>query len=355
MRFEVDRCRRRPTSRRLLIYLDSSTFAAVARKDAGADELDAAIRTAIDYEAAICVGASWHEDEVALLNLGSALDRVTRVIRQYTLDVRMRNPETLINHELDAAASEYSGRTYPVTWREAFDCDPDDPPRKPFQADYLDRRGRPEFPAVLVAEVNDMRNTSERLLEAQRELRDRQLDWDTVAEANIDARVRYLLGPLADPDFSVVEQARRDDLVRAWNQGDDGAEPGSPARRYARFAQVASDARALLERYAAVAADPSGFSWSDIVRYLPTVGLFSVLIAALSIDGKRTTPQPSDLHDIWHLTYGLSRCDIVTADRRTARLATQTELVPAGVRLFEAHKLSDIAAAVRYAAIQRED
>jgi hypothetical protein len=355
MSFQVDRCRRRPTSRRLLIYLDSSTHGAVAREDAGADELDAAIRTALDDETGICVGAPRHDDEVALLNLGSALDRVTRVIRRYTLDVRMRSPEALIDQELEAAATEYGGETYPVTWREAFECDPDDPPLKPFQADYLDRRDRPELPAALVDEVNDMRNTSERLLEAHRALRDRRFDWDTVAEANIEARVRYLLGPLADPDFSVVEQARRDDLVRAWNRGEDGAEAGSPTRRYVRFARVASNARALAERYPRVAADPSGFSWSDIVRYLPTIGLFSALIAALSLDGKRTTPQPSDLHDIWHLTYGLSRCDIVTADRRTVRLAIGRELVPTGIRLLEAHKLSDIASAVRCAATQTND
>src|SRR5689334_6396830 len=100
MRFDVDRCRRRPTSRRLLIYLDSSTFGAVARNDAGADELDAALRTAIDDEMGIGVAAPWHDDEVALLSFGSALDRVTGVIRRYTLDVRMRSSEALINQEL---------------------------------------------------------------------------------------------------------------------------------------------------------------------------------------------------------------------------------------------------------------
>ena len=125
-----------------------------------------------------------------------------------------------------------------------------------------------------------MRNTSERLLEAHRELRDHRFDWDTVADANIDARVRYLLGPLADPDFSAVERARKDELIRAWKKREDSAEAGSPARRYARFAEVVSNARALRERYASVAADPSGFCWSDTVRYLPTIGLFSVLIAA---------------------------------------------------------------------------
>lgn len=354
MRFEVDRCRRRPSSRRLLFYLDSSTFAAVARKDTGAEGLDAALRTAIDEETGICVAAPWHEDEVALLKFGSALDRVTRVVRRYTLDARMRSAEVLIGQELDAAAREYSGETRAITWREAFDCDPDDPPLKPFQADYLDRLDRPERPAALVDEVDDMRNISERLLEAHAELRDRQFDWDMVAEANIEARIRYLLGPLADPEFSVEEQARRGELVEAWNQGDDGAEPGSPTRRYVRFAQVASEARALRERYPPVAADPSGFCRSDVVRYLPTIGMFSVLIAALSVDGKRSTPQPSDLHDIWHLTYGLSRCDLVTADRRTARLAIDRGLVPAGVRLLEAHKLSDIAAAVRCAAIYED-
>ena len=66
-------------------------------------------------------------------------------MRRYTLDVRMRSSEALIDQELDAAAREYSGETHTITWREAFECDPDDPPLKPFQADYLDRRQSMEF------------------------------------------------------------------------------------------------------------------------------------------------------------------------------------------------------------------
>jgi hypothetical protein len=78
---------------------------------------------------------------------------------------------------------------------------------------------------------------------------------------------------------------------------------------------------------------------------LPTTRLFAFLLAALGADGRRTTPQPSDLHDMWHLTYGLSRCDVVTADRRSCERARKRGLVPAGV-VLEAHRLDAIAEAV---------
>jgi hypothetical protein len=48
------------------------------------------------------------------------------------------------------------------------------------------------------------------------------------------------------------------------------------------------------------------------------------------------------------LTYGPSRCGIVTADGRSCELARGRDLIPASVQLFEGHHgLDDAAAAIR--------
>src|SRR4051794_17847955 len=120
MDFTVECCRRRPNCRRLLIYFDTSTFAALARNDDGAGPLTRALRQALDEEHAVCVGSPWHDDEAALLRAGPKLDLITKAIRTYTLDVRMRFDEELIDRELSAAAREFSGEPDSITWREAF-------------------------------------------------------------------------------------------------------------------------------------------------------------------------------------------------------------------------------------------
>jgi hypothetical protein len=126
-------------------------------------------------------------------------------------------------------------------------------------------------------------------------------------------------------------------------------EAGSPLRRYLRFAEVASTAKNLGEKYPAVGSDPECFAASQAVRNLPTTRLFSFLLATLSVDGRSAKPSASDLHDLRHLTYGLSRCDVVTADRRTCALVRGRELAPDGVSLVEATRFDEIAEAVRHA------
>jgi hypothetical protein len=329
-----------------LIYLDTSTFGALAR---GADETEPladALRTALDSETGVCVGAPWHDDEAALLRFGSKLDRLVQTIRTYTLDVRMKFDEELINYELYAAAYAFTGEPYEMTWREAFRKDPDNPPLKPFQADYLNRKHAIEHPPAPVDEVQHDRGTSESLTEAHTYLRAEGVPWEEVAAANLDEQVRYLLGPLAGPGFLSLAEKRERAAIEDWLRGGPVMEPGSPTGKYLRVAHIASNARRMRERFPAIDADPQAFCASEAVRSLPMIRLFAFLLAALSVDGRRTRPQQSDLHDLWHLTYGLSRCDVVTADRRSCEITRGRNLVPQGVRLIEAHRFDEVAKAV---------
>jgi hypothetical protein len=293
MDFTVDRCRRRPDCARRLIYLDTSTFAGIARGDDGAEVLAAVLRQGIDEERAICAGSPWHDDEISLLRVGPKLDRVSQTIRRYTPGLRMRLDEELIDQELYAAAREFSGEVVTPTWEEAFRDNPDEPPLLPFQAEFLNRRESEHAPAFL-DEVSHERNTSAALIEAHTELRDAKLSWRTVPAANLDEQVKYFLGPLANPDFLAVAERRQGELVGSWLEGGGDIGARSPTRRCLRFAHITSMAKHIRERFPAVATDPLGFSQSDAVRHLPTTRLFAFLLAALSVDGRRTKPQLSD-------------------------------------------------------------
>jgi hypothetical protein len=346
MDLSVDRCRRRPDCKRLLVYFDTSTYGCLSRGDDGAERLDGLLRRAIDQQSAICVGSPWLDDEIALLRFGPRLDRLVQAVRSYTLGLQMKFKEELIDFELSAAAREFSGQAVQITWEEAFRDDPDDPPLEPFQAEYLNNREGFQHPPAGVEDAAHDRGTSESLSLAHDELRDAELNWEEVAAGNMEQQAEYLLAPLEDPKS--VDRASRlqGELVNGWLSGDLGMDAASPVRKYLRLAHVVSNAKRLRERFPAVGDDPVGFLESDAVRYLPMIRLFSFLLAALSVDGRRTKPRASDLHDLRHLTYGLSRCDIVTADRRSCELARGRDLIPAGVTLCEAHTLGAIADAI---------
>ena len=308
--------------------------------------MDGLLRGTIDEQAAICVGSPWLDDEVALLRFGPRLNRLVQAVRTYTLGLQMKSEGELIDFELSAAAREFSGQAVHITWEEAFRDDPDDPPLQPFQAEYLNERQGFQQPPADPEDVTHDRGTSESLSQAHEELREAELDWEEVATGNMEQQARYLLAPFGDPKS--VDRANRlqRELVNEWPSGEPRMHAGSPVRKYLRLARVMSNAKGLRERFPAVGEDPVGFLESDAVRHLPMIRLFSFLLAALSVDGRRTKPQASDLHDLRHLTYGLSRCDIVTADRRSCLLARGRDLIPAGVTLREAHALGDVADAI---------
>lgn len=258
----------------------------------------------------------------------------------------MRFSEELITRELTAAARAFGGEPWDGDWKEAFEADPDRPPLSEFQAKYLNDRSHMEGAPALLDEVEHERATSVALSDVNQELRSSQHSWENVAQANLESQISYFLGPICDPEFPRKAAQRQTQLVDAWQRDPSNMEAGSPATRFVRYAQVASAAKNLRQRYASVAEDPAGFCASDAVSYLPVIRLFAFLLAALSIDGRRTTPQPGDLHDLWHLTYGLSRCDVVSADRRSCEIARGRNLIPEGVDLVEATQLDQIADAV---------
>lgn len=78
------------------------------------------------------------------------------------------------------------------------------------------------------------------------------------------------------------------------------------------------------------------------------VGLHAALTAGLAATRGRKH-KPGDGYDIEHLTRGLSRCGIVTADSGMTELCRSRGLVPSGCELLSARELDRLPAVIEAA------
>jgi hypothetical protein len=139
-------------------------------------------------------------------------------------------------------------------------------------------------------------------------------------------------------------------LLREWaTTTDSNLAPGSPTSRYMAFAIRMSQTRAFVERFPEVRARSAEFKASNELRSMPTLRFPALLRATLASDPTKRKARPSDGYDIEHLTIGLSRCDIVTADRAMTRIARERNLIPDGCQLFEFTDVAGLTAAVEHA------
>jgi hypothetical protein len=81
---------------------------------------------------------------------------------------------------------------------------------------------------------------------------------------------------------------------------------------------------------------------------MPSLMLFAYLRAGLAVTPRRTA-KPGDGYDINHLIHGLSRCDIVTADRGMVEMVRARRLVPSGCQVFESSDTDGLTAALKAA------
>jgi hypothetical protein len=89
----------------------------------------------------------------------------------------------------------------------------------------------------------------------------------------------------------------------------------------------------------------SEFAGSDEFRSMPALRYPPIFRAAIGVMRNRR-PQRGDGHDIAHLTRGLSRCDIVTADAGMTQLCLNYKLVPDDCVLLRFNDVEGLSAAV---------
>lgn len=166
------------------------------------------------------------------------------------------------------------------------------------------------------------------------------------ADKEYEAMVSWTLGPLIDPDGFAGRLARKQAEIRACSEWSPG--PGTSASEYAAAAQPGAFAEALRERYPLMEGRWRKFAVSEELAHLPAIRYPALFRAAIAVRRGRNA-DPGDGYDIAHLTRGLSRCDIVTADRAMTAIARERRLVPAGCQLFRTSETAELHAAVEAA------
>jgi hypothetical protein len=103
--------------------------------------------------------------------------------------------------------------------------------------------------------------------------------------------------------------------------------------RYQAVAQRKAFAEALVENYPDLTGRGAEFACSPELASMPALRYPALLRAGLAVARNRRA-KPGDGYDIDHLTVGLSRCDILTADGGMTQLVNNHKLLPTGCRIF---------------------
>jgi hypothetical protein len=167
--------------------------------------------------------------------------------------------------------------------------------------------------------------------------------FDEQTEAEYGEMVYWVLGPLTDPEQFDAQLARKmRPLVRggSWEPG-----PGSAITQYTAVAMRQEWARHLAELFPAMDRRWGEFAVSDELRHMPAFRYPALFRAALATMRDRKAKK-GDGYDIAHLTRGLSRCDIVTADAGMTQLVRDHRIMPTGCQLFSFREMAELHGAV---------
>ena len=164
--------------------------------------------------------------------------------------------------------------------------------------------------------------------------------FEEQAEAEYGAMVRRVLGPLADSGFA-AEFARKQAAAAA------GLATGDyrPISKLTAIGERKAFAEALVANFPDVAERAQEFATSDELAHMPALRYPALLRAGLAVMRDRVA-KPGDGYDIDHLTCGLSRCDIVTADGGMAQLVRNHKLAPTGCQVFATRDMAGLHRAV---------
>jgi len=353
-RSDINALWRRPPGDRVLVYLDHSTLSELAREERTEFvELRRLLKRAVESGRLICPYSPEHRDEAALA-AADFYDAIERTGDVLAMGIEFLARERIEWQELYAAARAFLGQEPRPLWKEALRADPHTPREKlffEFMGGMIRVKARFAVDDAQRAEVLHEKAKEDPIAEAYAELRGAGFSFEQMAEANTDAMIDWKLVPLFDPEgFQAAIERRRTALLSEWmTASEPSLAPGSPTNRYLSFAERMSQTTAFVERFPELLERAEEFKSSSELRSLPTLRFPALLRAALAADPNKRKARPSDGYDIEHLTIGLSRCDIVTADRSMTLIARERALIPDGCELFEFRDVAGLVAAIEQA------
>jgi hypothetical protein len=356
VRINVNRLRRRSPGRRVLVYLDQSALSALARETRMAGVL-ASLRASVEAGGALCLRSQEHRDETVLAPR-EMWDAIDSLADELAIGIEFRAREEIQWNEIHAAAGEFFGisaQRNDEIWREAFWEDPQTPRDRLF-IDFLGSavrvRVRSEPADWQIAEVtHEKAKESQALAQAYAQDRTAAGDsFDRLAEAYVRENIRWTIGLLADPHWFAAHYDRlQAELAQGADLINPDISPGSPFTRLQAFISKGSQTKSLIDRFPALRQRSEEFATSDELCHVPSIAYPAILRAGLAAAPRRRV-KPGDGYDIAHLTQGLSRCDVVTADSGMAQLCRERKLVPSRCRLLSYRELEQLPAAIEEAA-----
>jgi hypothetical protein len=351
LNIDVDRLRRREAGDRVLVYLDQSALSALATDERMASVRDALL-AGVEGGRVLCPRSSEHVDETSLLGSPERWEAIDALGDLLSTGVEFKTHQEILWQEIHAAAGAFLGTREPrETWSEAFHEDPHTP-RENLFVDFFGSsvrvRSRSEPTTWQTAEVRHEKSKENTALE-QAYAHDRAAaggSYERLAEAYLRQTIRGTLASIVDPDWLVSRyDALQAELAKTANLTEPDISPGSPFTRLQALAEGVSQTKWLVERFPELRPHATEFAMSAELRHMPTLAYPAVIRAGIAIQPNRRADD-GDGYDIGHLTKGLSRCDIVTADGGMSQLCRDRHLVPRDCVLLGYRQLSQLPDAI---------
>jgi hypothetical protein len=337
---DVNRLRRRTPGPRILLALDQSTLSDLALNEAYADTRHLLV-TAVEADKLVCPMSLGATDET--LETPGLWQAIADLHEELSVGIEFLDPKTIRQREASAAAAAFCEQEvlYSVE-DEAFDRDPQTPRNELFP-DGIRVIARFGPTDVRSAEVAREKAKEAMLQPAYDQTRAEGLSFEERAQGELEAMVRWVLGPLADPGFEAEFARKQAAVTRGFMTGD-----YSPVSKLVAVSERRMFAETLVEHFPALVERAQEFAVSDELAYMPALRYPALLRAGLALTRNRVA-RPGDGYDIDHLTCGLSRCDIVTADGSMTQLVLNHKLIPEGCQLFATRDMAGLHQAVEAA------
>jgi len=350
MDIDVSRLARRPNGPRLLVYLDQSTLSALVTENDHAELLDL-LRAEVNTGRLICPASSSHNDETARVHIRDQglWKEIDGLADELSIGIGFRGEEEIELAEIHAAAAAFEEHESRPIWKEAFRTDPNTPRDElffGFGGGQIRVRAYFEPDEMLHEEVAHERDKETDMDKVYAELREKGFSFEEMAEGNLEQMISWKLGPvLAPEEFARHYLERGFVLARDAEATEFDISPGSAYNRFMAFGTRRIQMERFAERYPEIARRPDEFRRFEPLRSLPTLAFPALFRAALAASPERRA-RPSDGHDIAHLTHGLSRCDLVSADAGMTQLIRDFRLAPAGCHIFSYREFDRLAMAI---------
>lgn len=351
MDIEIDQIARRPDGPRTLVYLDQSKLSALATDDDHA-ELLTLLRGGVESGELICPVSSSHSDETARIHRTNPdlWKQVDGLADELSLGIGFRGEEEIEYAEIYAAAELFEGVEGRPLWKEAFRKDPNTPRDDLFTEIFggqIRVRAYFEPNEESRAEVDHERDKEIGMDEVYAQLRADGCSFEQMAHGNLEQMLSWKLGPVLAPEEFQRHFLERGTalLPEAENPDEVDLTPGSALNKFMAFGTRRIQMEALVRRHPEVGRRPDEFRRFQPLREMPRLALPALFRAALAATPERRA-RLSDGHDISHLTHGLSRCGIVTADGGMAQLIRDRGLAPAGCQVYAFREIDEFGAAI---------